>query len=544
MVFLSVLLISMFITIALIPLLMTLGSRFNLMDIPDERKVHASPMPRTGGIAMALGAFIPVLFWAPADDFIRAVLIGGGILVLSGLIDDWRNLDYKIKFAAQTAAALIVIFYGGVKITSLGMLLPEDMLLPDLLAVPLTVFVIVGVTNAINLADGLDGLAGGISLLSFICLVYLAYGAEQTVMGVLAVAVAGSIFGFLRFNTYPAVVFMGDAGSQFLGFSAITLSLGLTQGNTPLSPLLPLLILGFPVLDTLTVMLERLAEKKSPFFPDKKHFHHRLIRVGLSHTESVLVIYFLQACLIISAIFFRFHSDWLLLILYVIFSGIVLAGFFLADRTGWRFRRYNLLDKVIKGKLKALKENIIISVCFRGIEYGIPALLLFICIIPQDIPVLFSLLSLGLAALMAGAWFFKKKSFVGALRLALYVVIPLLIFQGETGRPGWMSEWLTDIYNFIFVILVVFIMLTLRLSRRKAFKSTPMDFLILFIALVVPNLPHEPVQNINMGLIAGKIIVLFFGYEVLIGELRGELNRLGLATIAALAVLSVKGFII
>ncbi len=223
----------MFITIALIPFFRGLALKMNAMDVPNERKVHKYPMPKSGGIAMALGAFIPILLWSPADDFTRATIIGAGIVVLFGLLDDMKDLGFKTKFAGQFAAALIVIIYGGVKIKSLGMLLPDDVLLPDWLAMPLTFIVIVGITNAINLSDGLDGLAGGISLLSFLCIGYLAYSAGNFGIALLSAATVGAIFGFLRFNTYPATVFMGDAGSQLLGFMAITFPLSSPREMPP-----------------------------------------------------------------------------------------------------------------------------------------------------------------------------------------------------------------------------------------------------------------------------------------------------------------------
>ena len=293
MVFLSTLLFSVFITIALTPIFTRVALRVHLIDVPSERKVHGLPVPKSGGIAMAIGALVPILLWTHTEDFVGWYLIGGGIIFVSGLIDDLRGLGPKTKFAAQILAALIVIFPGMVRIENLGMLLPDGLLLPDWIAIPLTLVTIVGVTNAINLSDGLDGLAGGITLLSFCCIGFLAYLMGDTVIALLSVALAGAIFGFLRFNTYPASIFMGDTGSQFLGFSAIIFSLKLTQGETALSPLLPLIILGFPVLDTITVMAQRLQEGRPLFVADKNHLHHRLMRLGLHQSESVLFIYIL-----------------------------------------------------------------------------------------------------------------------------------------------------------------------------------------------------------------------------------------------------------
>jgi len=302
-------LISMFVTIGLIPIFRGLAEKVNAIDIPEARKMHKRPMPRSGGISMALGALVPVVIWAPGNDFVNSIIIGSGIVVAFGLIDDIKSLGFKVKFAGQIAAASIVIFYGGVKIKSLGMLLPYGFMLPDLLAIPLTLVMIVGVTNAINLSDGLDGLAGGITLISFICIGYLSYLYGNLALILLSMAIIGAVFGFLRFNTYPASVFMGDAGSQLLGFLAIVLSISLTQMNNNLSPVLPLLIIGFPALDTVDVMISRMANGKSPFTADKNHFHHKLIRLGLYHTESVLFIYVTHAFVVSSAFIFRFTME-------------------------------------------------------------------------------------------------------------------------------------------------------------------------------------------------------------------------------------------
>ena len=535
----------MLITIILIPVFKNLAIRVNFMDVPNDRKVHSCPVPKSGGIAMALGVFVPIFFWAPATEFTRTVLIGSGIIVLFGLIDDVRNLDWKTKLAGQCVAALIVIVYGGVKIKSIGMLFPNDILLPDWFAIPFTLIAIVGVTNAINLSDGLDGLAGGISLLSFICIGCLAYCVNNIVIVLFSIAVIGAIFGFLRFNTYPAALFMGDTGSQLLGFLAVILSLSLTQGNTPFTPLLPLILLGFPVLDTLTVMFERVVGGRPPFVADKNHFHHKLMQLGLYHTEAVLVIYIFQAFLVTSAFIFRFYSEWFLFIFYITFSTIILSGFFVAKKKGRKFKRYDFVDKVIKGWLRILKKkNILIRISSRLVEAGVPLLLLLTCFLPVSMPIYFSFFSIILLGIFLAVLYIKKEWTGVVLRLILYPLIPVVIYWSETNMAVWMNDELALFYNLSFGLLFFFVILTLKFTRRRnGFKSTPMDFLILFIALVVPNFPDEQIQSYHMGMMAAKIIVFFFSYEVLIGELRVELNRLGLTTILALMIIIVKGML-
>ncbi|OPY74843.1 MAG: putative undecaprenyl-phosphate N-acetylglucosaminyl 1-phosphate transferase [Syntrophorhabdus sp. PtaU1.Bin058] len=545
MIYLSTLLLSLFITISLIPVLIRLAGRLRAIDIPDARKVHEHPVPRTGGLAMAIGTFVSAFLWAKAGTFFNAYAIGAGIIVLFGIIDDLKGLSYRAKFAGQLAAALVAVFYGGVMIDNLGSLVPEGVLLPPWVAMPLTVVAIVGVTNAINLADGLDGLAGGISLLSFCCIGYLAHLEENTLIAFLSVSLIGAIFGFLRFNTYPASLFMGDTGSQFLGFSLITMSISLTQGTTPLSPILPLVILGFPVLDTLTVMFERIAEKRSPFSPDKKHFHHRLIHLGFYHIEAVFLIYVIQAILVTSAFIFRFYSEWLLLAGYVVFSGLILGWFFTADAMKWRLRRFDLIDRVIKGRLKVLKERgVLIIVSFKIVEYGVPLLLLVTSFLQIKVSGYLSLFAAGLTAIILLAWFLKREWLRGALTISLYLFIPFIIYLTSDPHDIWISETAERIYNLSFVVLIFFVISTLKLTKRKrGFKATPMDFLILFIAVIAPYVAGTYARYRELGEIAPKMLMMFFSYEVLMGELRGSFGRLTIMTVITLLVVTVRGFI-
>ena len=545
MIFLTTLLLSVFITIALIPVLGRLAINFQFVDIPDERKVHLQPVPRIGGIAMVAGAFVPLMYWLHAEPFVIAWLAGAAVIALFGAVDDLRTLGPKTKFAGQIAAALIMIFYGGLKIKTLGMLLPDGFILPDGIAVPLTLIAIVGVTNAINLADGLDGLAGGICLLIFSSIGYLAYMEGDAPIGFIALALGGAIFGFLKFNTFPASIFMGDTGSQFLGFSAITLSLDLTQGNTALSPLMPLLLLGLPVLDTVFVMSARLKRGTSPFVADRNHFHHRLLNLGLHHTESVLVIYVLQTILIVSAYAFRFYPEVPLLAGYLIFSIAVLYLSTHADRIGLHIRRYGWFDLVIKKNLRRLRdEGIIIKHAFRFFEVGMPALLLFTCFVPVAVPRYVAGVALVFIVMICAVWQFKREKLAALLRLVLYMSIPFIVYLGESKSAAWMEGAPTSVYNLSFAIFTVLIIVISKFSRRKrGFKSTPMDFLILFLAIIFPSMPDQNVSEYHMGLMAAKIIIFYFCYEVILAELRGKLNKVTAATLAALAVMAVKGFV-
>ncbi|MCD4676522.1 MAG: undecaprenyl/decaprenyl-phosphate alpha-N-acetylglucosaminyl 1-phosphate transferase [Desulfobacula sp.] len=542
----TVFILSLFLTIALVPVFKRLAFRMNIVDVPDARKVHVAPMPVSGGISMAIGALVPMLLWVPRNDFVNSVLIGSIIIIIFGLIDDIRPLMAKQKIIPQIAAALIVILFGGVKITCLGELVPEGCILPWFISIPLTLFVILGVTNAINLSDGLDGLAGGISMLSFIVIAFLAFRCGNHHVAFMAVAMVGGIAGFLRYNTHPAILFMGDAGSQFLGFLSIVFVIVLTQANTPYSKLIGLPLIGFPILDTLTVMAERIIKKRSPFAADKNHFHHRLLSFGFFHTEAVLTIYIIQSCFIGLALMFRFYSGWVHVAIFSILSSMILLTFFVARKNNWKFRRDTGFDTVLKKRLKVFKETkIFIKLSFAGLRYGFPLVLMFQILIPRQIPFFFSITAAGLIVFVVAGYYSKLIRFKeNVLRASTYVVIPLLLYLTESDPGSWMrSSWL-EMNNTAFIVLVLFVILTMNLTRRrKGFKITPMDILVFIVILVFPNLPSMHFQQIHAGMILAKVLVLFFSFDVLLGELRGEPGILAKPLICILGVLVIRGFI-
>ena len=260
---------------ALIPVLNASANRFGILDTPGDRKIHEKPIGRLGGVAFAVSAFAAIAIWAPHDKIIIPSLLGGSVILAFGIWDDAAALNYRVKFLGQILAAFVFVWFAEVSITALPFL--EDVPLPTWCSMALTILLLVGITNAINLAYGLDGLAGGLSLISFACIAYLAYLASDLPVVLMMVPVLGGLLGFLRFNTYPARVFMGDGGSQFLGFFLGVAALALVDDSrSPYSLALVPLLLGLPMLDTLCVMGQRVLEGRSPFLPDNNHIHHKL----------------------------------------------------------------------------------------------------------------------------------------------------------------------------------------------------------------------------------------------------------------------------
>jgi UDP-GlcNAc:undecaprenyl-phosphate GlcNAc-1-phosphate transferase len=519
------------------------------LDLPNDRKIHAVPKPRVGGIAMAIGTLLPVLLLDDSGRDLNAVMIGAWIIVIFGAADDVKQLEWKSKFLGQILATAVIVFYGGIKICNLGACLPEDTLLPDIISVPLTFLVVVGVTNAINLSDGLDGLAGGISLLMFICVGYLAYslnGITNSMFEVtLSIAVIGSIIGFLRYNTYPATVFMGDTGSQLLGFLAITLSVGITQSNPVISPALPLLLIGFPILDTLTVMVERISHGRSPFAADNNHFHHKLIRLGLFHTEAVVTIYAISAFLIISGFILRYHSEWILLGYYGLFSLIVLALFAYLEKSDVQLKRHGVFDIRFKQKLLFLKERaVLIRIVFGMLQVLLPLVLLAVCTIPGTIPKFLPMGTIPAAVLVLFLWAIRAPFLLPVMRVTYYLIVPILVFLASMEPGRWIEPIVLDFYQFSFAFAAILLVMTLKFTRRqKGFRISPMDFLILVIALVVPNLPDPRLQNLHLGVLAAETIVLYYAFEVFTGEQRGHNENSTLYLLTLLVVVSVRGVI-
>ncbi|MBI4847223.1 MAG: undecaprenyl/decaprenyl-phosphate alpha-N-acetylglucosaminyl 1-phosphate transferase [Nitrospirae bacterium] len=278
---------------------------YSLMDNPDKvRKVHNIPKPLVGGIGMIIVVSLSSIIFVPPDNInLRGYYSAVIMLGVVGFLDDFSDLHYSWKLIAQVMASSIMIYYSKTALSSFGDLLSFGSIDLGYFMFPVTVFCTIGVINAINMIDGLDGLAGGVSLIAFISFAILAFINGQIELMLLSLALSGSVLGFLKFNWYPSTLFMGDAGSFFLGFSLAFLSISITQGGYGIvPPMAALMILAIPIADTLTVMIKRMLRGKSPFFADKTHLHHMLLSFGLKINGSVIVILALSLISSITAI--------------------------------------------------------------------------------------------------------------------------------------------------------------------------------------------------------------------------------------------------
>ncbi len=538
MLFIFAFIISLVPTMILIPPIMKWADIIGAIDIPDARKVHKHAIPRVGGIAMVAGTIISIAILAEFDQQLITILVGFAVIWGFGLWDDKCDLNYKIKFLGQLLAVIIVVTWGDVIVRNVPFL---DMDMPDYLAIPFTIFALVGITNAINLSDGLDGLAGGTSLISISMIALLAYDAGGDLVVLICMAVAGSILGFLRHNTYPARLFMGDTGSQFLGFSLGILVIILSQTVNPaMSPVVALFILGLPILDTFAVMSQRIYEKRSPFSPDKNHIHHKLLELGFDHYEAVFIIYLMQSSMLVLAYFLLYESDSLLAIIYLLVAFIVLGSFQLARVSTWRFHeKPEAKNSALSSFVEILRtRGLLTKVPIRVL--GISLILIFFSgvIFAEQISLDMLILAAVLLAMLAISSVVKHERGVFIEKIVVYVVSVMAVYMlGGIGRESDINY----IINFIFALLLIAFVLRIRFSKDKSFQVTPLDYLVIILIIVVPNLPEVHLEDSNIGEMAIKLVILFYASEAILGASRRNWGLVKVGVTLALILAIVLG---
>ena len=295
------------VTLLATPLVRSFALKRGLVDFPGGRKVHTTPIPRLGGVAIFAGVMAAIAVEALGETFggwggmivgggtaqvrILGVLAGLAIIFAVGLVDDLRTLSPGTKFLGQIVAAGIVVG-SGLKIVYVGDPFAGGLVELGLLSIPITMLYIVGFTNVINLIDGLDGLAAGVSAIAAASLLVLAAQGNRLDAAALAVAVIGACVGFLRYNSNPASIFMGDSGALFLGFTLATISLmGVMKSSAAIALAVPLLIIGVPIFDTASAIVRRVLHRRPIQEADKGHIHHRLLGRGFNQRQTVFVIY-------------------------------------------------------------------------------------------------------------------------------------------------------------------------------------------------------------------------------------------------------------
>lgn len=302
------LLAALVISFLMTPVVKTFAYKVGAIDVPkDGRRMHKEPIPRLGGLAIFMGFMVSILLFVNirGNQQMQSILLGAVIIVVLGVVDDIMALPAMLKFVVQIVAALIPALNG---VTILAFSNPNifsDRLYWVLgsLSVPFTVIWIVAITNSVNLIDGLDGLADGVSAISATTMLVIALLYSEAQVAIVMAALVGACVGFMPYNLNPAKMFMGDTGATFLGYILATMSIqGLFKYYAVISFVVPFLILGLPIFDTAFAFIRRIAHGQSPMHADRGHIHHRLIDMGLNQKQAVATLYVISAILGLSAV--------------------------------------------------------------------------------------------------------------------------------------------------------------------------------------------------------------------------------------------------
>ena len=493
---LAVLALAMMLTLLLLPPLMSLGRSARLVATPDARRLHEGAIPQIGGLAIFLGFFLAlVLFSGALLPLLWPYLAAAGLLLVVGLYDDYFEVSPWIKLAAQVVAAAAVLL-----LMPLGAPFSVTLGISGVIAIGVGLLFLVGVTNAVNLSDGLDGLAAGLALLSATSLCALAYWSQTLLCVALLIPMVGGLFGFLRFNTHPARVFMGDHGAYFIGFTLGCCALLLTPQTTGVFS--ALLLLGIPIYDTLSVALRRIKDGQHPLLPDRRHLHHRLLALGLSHDHTVLCIYVMHALFIVLGFAtLQAHPMLVGLLLVLAYSAIELV---LA-----RGQRAQLaLRHLVSIKRWFANSNLQVSVLSQWlILLGPFAALLMTPAPPADFAIIAGLF-LGVLVTFR-IYQAPETGWSWVERLLLYVAGSFAVYLLAVDA----NESLDTAENLYFAMLGGLLVIRL-LSAQDNFRLTALDGLVLLGTLSLTAFGQWQLEAYGLQIL--KLVIWFYAIEVFV----------------------------
>jgi UDP-GlcNAc:undecaprenyl-phosphate GlcNAc-1-phosphate transferase len=528
------------VSMLVIPLLTRAAPRLGLLDLPDPRKVHSTPVPRVGGWGIAIGGLVPLLLSFALDPLLQSFVIGAAVLFAFGVWDDARELGHWTKFLGQVVAVSVVVFYGDLYVTRLPFF-ESDVLNPTAGRV-FTVIALIGAINAVNHSDGLDGLAGGESLLTLIAVAVLGYVVDNGLAVGIALAMIGGILGFLRYNSHPARVFMGDSGSQVLGFTLGFLAVYLTQvAHTAISAALPLLLLGLPIADILAVLYQRVRGGQNWFKATRNHVHHRLLQLGFDHYETVIIIYSIHAALVICGVIMRYAADWAVVAVYLAVVGALFGGLIFAERTGRRVRRERGMPSKVEIALGYLLRNPVVRRApIEVISAVVPGVMLFASLWVASVPPDFAIAAGVLAGVVVAEMLRARVARSLVVRAAIYAAAIfsayLLIFY-----PGSADVPVRAATVVVFGLLAVAIAAYVRLSARQEFGTTPTDYLVVFGMLALIAFGAADIGSRTMVELVAYAVVLLYGCEIVLGRAAQRWPVLHVSTLATLTILAFRG---
>jgi len=502
------------------PRLITVAKSLQLYDNPNARKIHNSLIPRIGGIAIALSVVISLLLMQQLESGLSGFVLGTLIVFIVGIYDDLVGIGWRAKFAGQLLAvsiALVMIHPNLVSVSLFG----GQIYVPEWLFYSGAVLIIIGGVNSLNLLDGLDGLASGVSLLIFIGYGYHAILSGNIVIILISLAFAGALLGFLRYNFYPAKIFLGDSGSLFLGFALATVPLLQTSPAGTFDLTIPLILLSLPVLDTLRVMYNRIIRRKNPFLPDQTHLHHRLLSIGMRHDFTVLMMHGITALFVVLSFFVGELSNPVVITIYLSLVVITLnlpAIVKFLRKFQWLYKRYKNIEK--NYPLIGIQNIAKFGANHGLIKHSILGFLFTQFILMDYHSILLYPLAFGLAALIL--YFYFSSGTWSDHYLMIIVLFSVVYFQSTAQiNPAVMSSSLFNAISIVneLCIAIIFIgvscvMISHEKNEKKAILN-PIDYLVLILIFLIFVMPLEQfglhLERYNLA----KAAVVYLGVKSL-----------------------------
>ena len=334
-------------TALIMPFTNKIASHIGAIDVPkDDRRMHVKPTPKLGGLGIFMGFLFGYMLFGMHSIQMNSILIGSFIIIIYGIIDDIKPLPAKSELLGQILAASTITFYGQILLTNITAFGYEIEF--GIFAYPITIFFILGCINVIRLIDGLDGLSSGISSIFYLTIGIIAFfqGRVETLEIIMAFIMLGATSGFLVHNFYPAKLFVGEAGSAFMGFTIAVISLLGYKGAMLTSLLVPILILAVPIMDTTFAIIRRKLKGKPIFEADKEHLHHQFLKKNLSQRRTVVVIYAIDLLFSLASIFYAlkvqdpFYGAMLFTTLLVIVGWIVLHTSIISEKVEKKVKKF------------------------------------------------------------------------------------------------------------------------------------------------------------------------------------------------------------
>ncbi|WP_176957487.1 MraY family glycosyltransferase [Mariprofundus sp. KV] len=525
------------------PSVVLLAQRIGAIDQPDERKVHANVTPRMGGLAFLISLLLIPFTMIDISPITQGFLLGLFIIGCTGIADDIFDISPRYKFLGIIAGTGVFIIMSGTAITDLGDLFGVGNIETAWFAIPLTLIGMVGFINALNLSDGLDGLAAGITLIAayFLGSFALSIGDQASLM--IAIVLFGSMIGFLYFNSHPARIFMGDTGSLILGYVLACLCLMLLQSGegAVISPISMGILLGLPLSDTLYVMTKRVMNGRSPFLPDKTHFHHRLIELGLSHKGVVATFYGLIFFYASVAALFAGSAEWIQsLVLLGLVAGTYLS-LSLLERGSFSFAMP--ADEEVSDSPAAHHSSAYYSMThilgrsIPVVTWLIPLLLLPVVMIERSVTMTLCMAVMMVLVVILYPW--REGRDATWSQGLIYLLIFAQLFQINMSEQSWVLNYMVVMTG----LLALWVVLKLYFKRNmRVFLTTGLESLLLVFSWVTPwligrfNLFPEDIQA-SLYVVCIEAVVFLVAAKIVLRR-QPKRNQQILASLLILSAIS------